>query len=55
MTISHLQQTHEATEATAPIASVAADGSAGFDNGARSRFNAWFFRAFDRYLNHITA
>jgi SAM-dependent methyltransferase len=26
-----------------------------FHNGARSRFNAWFFRAFDRYINHIAA
>lgn len=24
-----------------------------FHNGARSRFNAWFFTAFDRYLNFI--
>jgi ubiquinone/menaquinone biosynthesis C-methylase UbiE len=23
-----------------------------FDHGARSRFNAWFFDTFDRYLNH---
>lgn len=23
-----------------------------FDHGARSRFNAWFFEAFDGYLNH---
>ena len=27
---------------------------AGFDNGARGRFNAWFFTAFDRYINHVT-
>jgi hypothetical protein len=26
-----------------------------FHNGARSRFNAWFFQAFDRYINHIAA
>lgn len=26
-----------------------------FDHGARSRFNAWFFQAFDRYINHIAA
>ena len=26
-----------------------------FHHGARSRFNAWFFRAFDRYINHIAA
>ncbi|MCO8126474.1 class I SAM-dependent methyltransferase [Acidimicrobiia bacterium EGI L10123] len=25
-----------------------------FHHGARSEFNAWFFRTFDRYLNHIT-
>lgn len=24
-----------------------------FDHGPVSRFNAWFFHAFDRYLNHI--
>lgn len=26
-----------------------------FHHGARSRFNAWFFRSFDRYINHIAA
>jgi ubiquinone/menaquinone biosynthesis C-methylase UbiE len=26
----------------------------GFDHGAVSRFNAWFFHAFDRYINHIS-
>ena len=25
-----------------------------FDNGARGRFNAWFFQAFDRYINFVT-
>lgn len=25
-----------------------------FDHGAVSRFNAWFFAAFDGYINHIT-
>jgi ubiquinone/menaquinone biosynthesis C-methylase UbiE len=25
-----------------------------FDHGAVSRFNAWFFSAFDRYINHIS-
>jgi SAM-dependent methyltransferase len=30
-------------------------GSDVFHNGARSRFNTWFFRAFDRYINHIAA
>ena len=28
--------------------------NAGFDNGRRGRFNAWFFTAFDRYMTHIT-
>ena len=28
--------------------------AATFDNGARGRFNAWFFTAFDRYINFIT-
>jgi ubiquinone/menaquinone biosynthesis C-methylase UbiE len=27
--------------------------SPAFDHGAVSRFNAWFFRVFDRYINHI--
>jgi ubiquinone/menaquinone biosynthesis C-methylase UbiE len=31
-------------------ASVASDA---FDNPVRGRFNAWFFGAFDRYINHI--
>ncbi|MDY7102950.1 MAG: class I SAM-dependent methyltransferase [Actinomycetota bacterium] len=26
-----------------------------FDNGARGRFNAWFFTAFDRYINVISS
>jgi ubiquinone/menaquinone biosynthesis C-methylase UbiE len=25
----------------------------GFDHGVVSRFNAWFFDAFDRYINHV--
>jgi SAM-dependent methyltransferase len=25
-----------------------------FDHGGVSRFNAWFFRVFDRYINHIS-
>jgi len=30
-------------------------GSGGtFDHGAVSRFNAWFFTAFDRYINHCS-
>jgi hypothetical protein len=28
---------------------------AGFDNGARGRFNAWFFTALDRSLAHIAS
>ena len=28
--------------------------SGAFDHGARSRFNAWFFHAFDRYFNHFS-
>ncbi len=38
---------------TAPIES-APTTTAGFDNGLRGRFNAWFFTAFDRYLSHIS-
>lgn len=30
-----------------------ADAVGAFDHGARSRFNAWFFHAFDRYINHF--
>lgn len=29
------------------------DQFAGFDNGRRGRFNAWFFTAFDGYISHI--
>jgi ubiquinone/menaquinone biosynthesis C-methylase UbiE len=29
------------------------DAVGGFDHGAVSRFNAWFFATFDRYINHI--
>ena len=29
------------------------DTSTAFDHGAVSRFNTWFFRTFDRYINHI--
>lgn len=36
---------HDPTEAT---------GTDAFDNGRRGRFNAWFFTAFDRYINLIT-
>jgi ubiquinone/menaquinone biosynthesis C-methylase UbiE len=30
-------------------------GAGAFDHGLISRFNAWFFTAFARYLNHIAA
>jgi SAM-dependent methyltransferase len=49
------------TNSAAPTADATApdeDGPTGadtFHHGAVSRFNAWFFRAFDRYINHITA
>jgi ubiquinone/menaquinone biosynthesis C-methylase UbiE len=33
--------------------STLAPAAAGFDNGRRGRFNAWFFTAFDDYLAHI--
>lgn len=34
---------------------VATEHAAGaFDHGARSGFNAWFFAAFDRYINHLS-
>jgi ubiquinone/menaquinone biosynthesis C-methylase UbiE len=36
---------------TAPVRHEEAQGA--FDHGARSRFNAWFFAAFERYINHI--
>ena len=29
-------------------------GTASFDNGARSGFNAWFFDRLDRYINHAS-
>lgn len=29
------------------------DATPAFDHGAVSRFNAWFFDVFDRYINHI--
>lgn len=32
----------------------AAEPSAGFDNGGRGRFNAWFFEAFDGYIGHLS-
>ena len=30
-----------------------AETTSAFDHGAVSRFNAWFFDVFDRYINHI--
>lgn len=46
--------THETVQA--PIATtMEGHGSEVFHHGTRSRFNAWFFDAFDRYINHITA
>jgi ubiquinone/menaquinone biosynthesis C-methylase UbiE len=30
------------------------DAPPAFDHGAVSRFNAWFFHTFDRYINHIS-
>jgi ubiquinone/menaquinone biosynthesis C-methylase UbiE len=35
-------------DASAPAAALPA-----FDHGRVSRFNAWFFRVFDRYINHV--
>jgi SAM-dependent methyltransferase len=37
---------------TTPYSSASID-AAGFDNGRRGRFNAWFFTAFDPYIAHI--
>ncbi|MEL7206975.1 MAG: class I SAM-dependent methyltransferase [Actinomycetota bacterium] len=47
------------TAATTTLSPARTDGSsvepgASFDNGARGRFNAWFFTAFDRYINYLT-
>jgi ubiquinone/menaquinone biosynthesis C-methylase UbiE len=33
---------------------VLGEPSGGFDHGAVSRFNAWFFTAFDRYINYVS-
>jgi predicted acylesterase/phospholipase RssA/SAM-dependent methyltransferase len=38
-------------EAAAELTARHATGA--FDSGGRSRFNAWFFSAFDRYINHV--
>lgn len=39
--------------ATADSSAAVADPGATFHHGAISRFNAWFFTAFARYLNHV--
>lgn len=39
--------------ATPPLAVGPVDADRAFDHGAVSRFNAWFFTAFARYLNHV--
>jgi SAM-dependent methyltransferase len=36
-----------------PPVGTAPGGDLAFDHGAISRFNAWFFTAFARYINHI--
>ena len=36
-----------------PHSDLPAPECSAFDHGARSGFNAWFFTAFDRYINHI--
>ena len=37
-----------------PVLESAGEGEGAFDHGARSRFNAWFFRVFDRYINRLS-
>ncbi|MFA9431960.1 class I SAM-dependent methyltransferase [Egicoccus sp. AB-alg2] len=39
--------------AQGPAPRFTAVGDGGFDHGGVSRFNAWFFDAFDGYINHI--
>lgn len=46
--------THETLDAPTPT-TLEGHRSEVFHHGTRSRFNAWFFDAFDRYINHITA
>lgn len=41
------------TPARDPGPPVPAGALPAFDHGSVSRFNAWFFHAFDRYINHI--
>lgn len=43
------------TDATSIDDHGGAEDTDAFHHGPRSRFNAWFFRAFDRYINHIAA
>ena len=40
-------------DSATPHADLPALERSAFDHGARSGFNAWFFSAFERYLNHI--
>ncbi len=37
-----------------PAFATIGEGGGAFDHGARSRFNAWFFRAFDHYINRLS-
>jgi SAM-dependent methyltransferase len=54
MTTQHVH--HHTIQASAPMRDddLRPHGST-FDSGRRGAFNAWFFQAFDRYLNHIAA
>ena len=45
--------TTSSTVASATLTNL--DDSAGFDNGLRGQFNAWFFAAFDRYIAHVSS
>lgn len=49
MTIDHLERP---VTGTVPESTPSHDT---FHSGARGRFNAWFFQAFDRYINHVAA
>lgn len=44
---------HPATPQSSRAEPDAVGAISAFDHGAVSRFNAWFFSAFDRYINHI--
>lgn len=52
MTSAHPHSQHRRDHTTHPSGQDSASPGA-FDHGAVSRFNAWFFHAFDRYINHI--